>query len=338
MNIRIISLAGLTLCLGCTGSLNGSNKSGPSNQIAPTSAQDGHVGMYDKTAQEHVMSWEGPNTSVSPEDDAGILFDRIFAGYDSGASDAEAKRRSAMQKSVLDHVIDDAKSISSQLSAEDKIKVDAYFTSLRSIEQRVNQTKALSCNAPSKSDYTTSDSIATKHTNLLDLMALAIKCDATRVITFFWQGSNDSYPWLGISGRGHHDISHADDDGSADARRDYEKISIWHVQQFAYFVKQLNAIDEGGSTALDNSIVQMSSEMADHHDYGDLPILLVGKAGGKINSGRYVRIRDNLKDWQYGTNGPLANLYVTYFKLFGMSQTNYARDGKKVLTELLTGA
>lgn len=295
-----------------------------------------HVGIHSSTDRLHLMSWESTSTSVNPESNPQTIFNRIFAGYDPDATSTDQNRRAALGKSVLDYVVQDAKSLTNQLSAEDKIKVDAYFTSLQELESRVTQNRVLSCEVPSASGFANTSDIPAKHKALLDLMALAVACDATRVITFFWNGGNDSYPWIGVNNWGHHDISHASDEGNASARADYQKISEWHLQQFAYFVSALNSIDEGGATALDNSLVYMNSEMSESHNYADTPILLLGGGGGKIKTGRYIRIYDDLPDWQYGDGSSLGNLYMTFFRAFGMNVPSFSRDGTRALTELLT--
>ena len=54
-------------------------------------------------------------------------------------------------------------------------------------------------------------------------------------------------------------------------------------------VRKMKAIDEGGSTLLDNTMLLYTSYMADGgHGTKDYPVLLVGKAGGTLRTGRQV--------------------------------------------------
>ncbi len=123
-----------------------------------------------------------------------------------------------------------------------------------------------------------------------DLLALAFQGDVTRIATFVLanEGSNRSYRNINISD-GHHDLSHH---GNNQEKLDkIARINQFHVEQFAYFVGKLKSIREGDGTLLDNSMLVYGSGNGDgnRHNHDDLPILLVGKAGGTISTGRHLR-------------------------------------------------
>jgi len=111
-------------------------------------------------------------------------------------------------------------------------------------------------------------------------MVMALQCDATRSISFMLGNGGSScapsFPWLSISGD-HHGLAHNQDANAL------PKIDNWHVSQLAYFCQKLDAIDEGGATMLDNSLVFMSSEIMNgiSHDQDNKGILLLGTAGGQ---------------------------------------------------------
>jgi hypothetical protein len=114
-------------------------------------------------------------------------------------------------------------------------------------------------------------------------------------------GKNFSSLVPGAAGS-HHEFSHHQN--KAEKYEPYSKINRWHSEQLAYFLDKLRNIKEGDGNLLDNSMILFGSGMSDgnRHDPSNLPIILAGKAGGKINSGRYIACPKKT---------PLCNLYVS---------------------------
>ncbi|MBC8116185.1 MAG: DUF1552 domain-containing protein, partial [Candidatus Saccharimonas sp.] len=138
---------------------------------------------------------------------------------------------------------------------------------------------------------------------MFELMALAFQTDTTRVATFMManEGSNRSYPMVGVND-GHHHLSHHQN--KQDWIDHLKKIDKFLVGHFAKFLEKLNGISEGSGTLLDNSMVVYGSAIADgnRHSHHDLPILLAGKGGGTIASGRHL---------VYPHETPLNNLFLS---------------------------
>jgi hypothetical protein len=88
------------------------------------------------------------------------------------------------------------------------------------------------------------------------------------------------------------------------------KINTFHVEQFAYLVGKLKSVKEGEGTLLDSCMVAYGSAIGDgnRHTHHDLPILLAGKGGGSIKSGRHVR---------YERETPLNNLWLAMLDRMG---------------------
>jgi len=132
----------------------------------------------------------------------------------------------------------------------------------------------------------------------LDLIALAVQLDITRVATFMLtQGGLSGPPmtWLsynnGPLNEAHHPISHGEQRGVADYLTKLLSVDRWNFSQFGYLLDQLKAIDEGGATALDNSVVWFASDCADGkaHTHVDMPFIIAGRAAGALQTGRYVQ-------------------------------------------------
>ncbi len=158
----------------------------------------------------------------------------------------------------------------------------------------------------------------TEHVRLmLDLMVLAFQTDSTRVATFMFGNSvsGKNFSFLeGVKG-GHHEISHHEND--AEKLAQYERISAWHVEQYAYMLERMKAIREGEKTLLDNSMVLFGSALRDgnSHNPHDLPIVLGGRGGGTLATGRHL---------VYGKDTPLCNLYVSMLDRVGVTVDRFA--------------
>jgi len=271
------------------------------------------------------ISWASPTQPLQPVIQSGVTFDQIFMGADPTASSADQMRRKAISSSVLDHVTNEAKSLQGRLGTTDKQKLDEYLTGVRSLETKIQTMPALSCTpgavtkpADTGLDWPTHTSVS------IDLMVLALQCDATRSISFMLGNGGDksarSFPWLGISGD-HHGLAHAQN-GPA-----LSTIDQWHVSQLTLFCQKLDAIDEGGSTMLDNSVVFMSSEIGSGiaHDQINKSVLVLGSAGGKITTGQHLIVQDQ----------PQANLFVALLNALQVPVTTFGTAGKKPLDGIL---
>src|SRR5579872_1204761 len=272
------------------------------------------------------ISWATATQPLQPEIQPGVVFDQIFVGASTDASAADSVRRKAISTSVLDHVLDEATSLRTRLGTTDRGKLDEYMTGVRSLETQIQTTTAPMCSAMGMTKPNNTGYAWDAQTKIsCDLMVLALQCDATRSISFMLgNGGNScapSFPWLGISGD-HHGLAHAQDANAL------PKIDAWHVSQLAYFCQKLDAIDEGGSSILDNSLVLMSSENMNGiaHDQDNKGILLLGTAGGKFNTGQYMVFADK---------PPQANLFITMLNALGVPVTTFGTAGKATLPGLL---
>jgi hypothetical protein len=138
--------------------------------------------------------------------------------------------------------------------------------------------------------------------------------------------SNVSFRFVdGITGS-HHDMSHHSND--PEKLRQYQLINKWYVAQFAYLMKQLRDAKEGDSSVLDNSIIVFASALSDgnSHNMHKLPIVVGGKAGGRINSGQNLVFSDDT---------PAANLWMTLLNAFGTPVERFA-DSTGVLPGVLS--
>ena len=73
----------------------------------------------------------------------------------------------------------------------------------------------------------------------------------------------------------------------------YLKTNQYHMKQFTYLVDRMKAIDEGGKSMLDNSMLMLASNLydGDKHGADQMPIVMAGKAGGAMKTGRVIDYR-----------------------------------------------
>lgn len=131
----------------------------------------------------------------------------------------------------------------------------------------------------------------TEHTRLmLDLMALAFWTDTTRISTFMFGNavSARSFAFLGGGVGSHHETSHHEN--NAAKLENYQRITQWHIEQYAYLIGKLRSIREGSGTLLDQCMIVLGAGMRDGnaHSPKNLPIILAGRGGGTIATGRHV--------------------------------------------------
>ncbi len=268
------------------------------------------------------IAWADANTPLAKETRAGNLFDRLFAGPDSTLTMAERQKRLLYRKSVLDSVLGSANSLKAKLGTGDKQKLDGYLSGVRELEQRLAAPAGTTACLIGTRPPPTGD-IRTQVRQLLDVMALAFQCDVTRVSTFMFDraGSDLAFPFLTANGApinaGWHSTSHHH--GVATNLAQLKSILIWQMEQFAYFLGKLKAIDEGGESVLAKSCIFLSSELGDGdlHEHKNLPVIVAGGAGGALKPGKHVVF----------TNQPhKSDLFLTLLASVGVSMTKFGAD------------
>jgi hypothetical protein len=278
------------------------------------SAQSGSCDSGYSCAYSSNLSWRTESSPLPNETDPGAVFDRLFGSPEKVNTNQNASRQSIRRKSVLDLSLEDAKSLQSKLGAADKRKLDEYLYAIRDVENRIvngNRLRVGENGVPNVSRPAGIPRDWSEHCKLMmDMAALAIRADATRILTFMLarEGDNDPYPQIGVP-EGHHDLSHHGK--SEEKQKKIQKINTYHVQHLAHLLDNLAAVDEAGQSFLDTSMIVYGSGISDgdRHNHDDLPILLIGKAGGAIKKASH---------WSYPADTPLCNLYLWMLKQAGV--------------------
>ena len=275
---------------------------------------------YSMLYSSHI-SWSSPTTPTPLEVYPALAFDRLFKD-DASRSD----------KSVLDAVLDDAADFRRNLSTRDKQKLDEYLDSVREVEQRIENAGKKGelqgwrptldkPNMPRPADGIPQD-IAEHMRLMCDIMVLGFQTDTTRITTLKLNNDHSSlrFPNLGVDYMIHHLLSHSD-------TADWLKVNQFFIAQLAYIARKLDAIQEGERTALDNTaLIYCSSMLTGSHDASQLPVVILGGAGGRIKGGRVLDYKDK-------PERQMCRLYLSLMDKFGVRPGTFG-DAKTALEEV----
>ena len=287
-----------------------------------------HQSSCDGTACElsRSISWRDAVTPlfklINPQD----VFDKIVA---SPAPPPQITARLKARRSVLDFVVADAQGILLRLGKSDRARFDEFLTSVREIEQRIAASVPPPvCANPSRPTLSADVFMVPpgynrdEHANvMLDLVALALTCDMTRVVSFMLDDARSDFDYTFLNLRtftaggstgtgtalGQSPLNGANstwpDDGWA-------TIVWWYVSKLARLCQTLAMMpDDNGATLLDNSVVWFGSGMVREFDWRNLPVLYVGSGGGLLRVDRFV---------PFGSTQSLSNIYLTFLaNVFG---------------------
>lgn len=245
-------------------------------------------------AYQYNLSWASATTPMSPEPNPRLVFERLFG---AGARDERQKNfrlRQETQKSLLDFVLDDARSLQRQLGRADREKLDEYLTGVRGIEERIQRAESFG-DLPDLNVDTPAGIPANygEHMDIMfDLLAMAFETDSTRVATLLLahDGSNRAFPQIGIA-EGHHYCSHHRN--NEELMQKIADIDLYYMKHFAKFLKKLEAKkDVDGRSILHNSMIVYGSGNADgnRHTHVNLPVVLAGHGGGTLTPGRFTKV------------------------------------------------
>lgn len=309
--------------------------------------------------QETRYSWRSADQHVPYESNPRLVFDRMFRGRKVAVPDwsrrsgpvSEGGRRDSDDQSVIDLVLDEAKRLKSTLGNADKLRLDEYLHSVRTVERRVQLVEGLQVQAALDSQHpgpstavvpanlpdgkmagkmrqaTERDpEIHAEFTRLMaDLMVLAFQTDTTRVCTFAVGTDESLFPGVVTVGyeRHCHTLEHqgnADKPENADpiAREACRQIHAWYTVMFGEMAARMKAIDEGGSSLLDNTMLLYTSYMADGgHGKDDYPVLFAGNAQKTLKTGRHLA---------FPRRTPMSNLYVEMLDRMGVKVAEFGES------------
>jgi hypothetical protein len=258
------------------------------------------------------LSWTRTGALVPAENAPSKVFARLFLA-DSPAEIEARRRQLAVGRSVLDDVSAEARKLRGSLGADDREKLEEYLSSVRELEQRLAKDELWFVRPKPKVDAAAPKDVAnaadllgrTKH--LLDLTALALQTDSTRLVTIMLGGSTFAPPIPGVT-LGHHDLSHHGKDPTK--LEQLKIVEIETLKLFRDFLRRLRDAREEDASVLDRTTVFLGSNLGDgsSHSIKNLPVLV---AGGGFRHGRHVV-------FDPASAPPLSNLFVSFLDRLGV--------------------
>ena len=289
-------------------------------------------GIFTSSLPRNTISWVDETTPAPRDIEPRAIFDRMFRTGESGLG----------SKSVIDLVLEDARSLKRRASDEDQKKIDEYLQSVREIERRIEyaeRQKARATSVPGLKDALVrpNSGIPDDHgaymKSMMDMIVLAFWSDSTRVATFMMDHgqSNRYFNFIDDVKGTWHALSHwkdtsgktEDDDGKtswssrAEKKAMYNRVTTWHTQQVAYLLKRLSDIKEPNGRLLDNSMIVYGSSLADGHEHSErnLPLLLAGGSNASIKAGRVIGGR---------RHASMSDLHLALLQRLGVRQDRFA--------------
>ena len=277
---------------------------------------------------------------VKPDQAMGMLFGSVAGG--------NAKSEFLAKRNLLDFLKDDINRAESQLAGPEREQLSAYLNSFETLsdrQSRLNEIEhTLRKHAPVASDKYTSTVETDRLDAQFDLAAASLISGLTNVVTISSAaGVRDfgiCFTGLGLT-KGKHHTGHGGGQNGMDWAGVYNMIRRYHFDLIAGLAKKLDSVPEGDGTMLDNTVIVYLSDGAEGHHSRcwEWPFVVLGNAGGKLKSGRYI----DYPGYGYVGHRTTANFYTTLLNLagspaerFGMADPNLKDlDQTGPLTELL---
>jgi hypothetical protein len=263
---------------------------------------------------------------IPPELSPARVYQRLFTP-DTAAESEQRMREIGQRVSTLDFVNEKAQRLSNSLGAEDRARLDQYLTSVRELEQRLEQARVWQQREkprvalPQPQDILDNTQDVDRARLMYDMTLLALQSDSTRIVTLYLNPLEVLVKLPGVSDRTHTLTHHGNEPEKLEQLAKVEEAGLKNLSRF---LAGLVAVNEGGRSLLDDTAVLFGSNMSNgsNHSNVNLPIIL---AGGSFKHGQHLQF--DLKN-----NTPLCNLFVSMLQHMGVE-----RDAFSTSTGTLTG-
>jgi hypothetical protein len=267
------------------------------------------------------LSWTGTGVAIPPEERAADVFNQLFLQGTPEQVAAQIHRLDT-GRSILDAVSEQARDLERQVGARDRGRLEQYFTSVRDLEQRLQESREWESkpkpvvDVKPPSEQLGAAQYMMKVKAMYDLARLAFETDSTRAISLML--NSVATPVVTLPGveitDSYHNLSHH---GKAEDKLAQLKVlDEWHMKLLADLFRDLKAVNEGGETLLDRTMILYGTNLGDAnaHSTINLPTLF---AGGGFRHGQHLAFdRTN--------NYPLPNLFVSMLQRIGFEEEKFA--------------
>jgi hypothetical protein len=246
------------------------------------------------------FSYLGAATLKHPRTDPLQVYRYLFPGTGGGLS---AAQRLSLRQSVLDATSANLAEVSARLGPAEKRKLDYHLTAIRDVERRLGSTLACSRQLARPPDYLAIDPnselnedtyITRMVDNMIDLAVVSLQCGMTRIasLQFGYGGGKWRFAWQGIDMNCHDDVAHYDIGDFGSTPENTARVVLmnqYYAGRVAKLATALDAVPEGNGTMLDNTLIVWANEQGrGDHSQENIPVVLIGRAGGALPAGARV--------------------------------------------------
>ena len=238
-------------------------------------------------AYTNSIAWATPTKPLPHLINPRRVFERLFG---DGRTPEERAAEMRVDRSILDRITRNIAPLRNRLGANDRVKLDSYLDDIRELERRLQLAEKASVDAPSEEVPFGVPTSFEEHVRLMfGMLRVAFRADVTRVATLMLgrDSTNRRFPESGYDGPWHGTSHHGDIPAVV---KNCATMNRYHASLVAEFAKSLLATPDGDGNLLDNSLIYMGSNMGNshRHEHQNVPVTLVGKASGKLRTGRYL--------------------------------------------------
>ena len=286
----------------------------------------------------NTYSYENSNTPNAPEWSPLQFYTRLFGPEfpDPNAKTFTPDPRIMVRQSVLSGVMDQTKGLMKAVPADDRARLDQYFSGLRHLEQQFQQRLEKpepieACVRPAGINIDPAmgqeaEAIKLRHQMMTELMVMALACDQTRVFNMAYTNANSSTIKPGYE-KPHHTTTHEE---PVDMKLGYQPVASWFtrraMESWAYFVDAFTKVKEGNGTLLDNVFILATTDhgYARVHSLDHIPIFTAGRAGGAVRTGLHIDGK--------GTTG--CRVGYTALRLMGVDKPSWGVNSNNTSQEV----
>jgi hypothetical protein len=287
------------------------------------------------------------NNRAAAEASPERLYARVFGSdfQDPNKADFAPDPKLMVRKSVLSAVGEQRQALNKNLGAQDRARLDEYFTSIRQLENQLERQMQkpepnLSCRIPPAPVRDGAEqnmpmgleveTVVNNHRIMSQILAMAVACNQTRVFNMVF---SDNFSHMRRPGQTytHHLLTHEE---TPDKVTGYQPVAFWfncrQMQGLAEFIKTFAAIREGDGNLLDNVLIFAATETnyARVHSIDGVPAYTIGKAGGRMKTGMHV----------VGNGDPITRVGFTAMRAMGLPLEKWGTQSlqtSKVISEVL---
>ena len=311
--------------------------------MAQVTAPSTRFSSVELSNQGGSLAWNADGIQLPPQSNPGVVFRELFEDPKDGLA---KQRRSLLRRgSILDAILDEARTLGGQLGQNDRGRLEQYLIAVREVEVRTERSdKWLDTPRPKIEPDVQSrlnrdislEKLGDYLRTMYDLIVLAFQTDMTRVVTFNTgeEGQGPAVPEIGVK-QDRHSLSHHN--GNPDRMRELAESDAFNFKQFSYFLDRLSEVQDADGPLLETTMALYGSGMAYGHSHGNanLPIILAGGSKLGLKHGRHIDF-NTTRDFQgydkhpgiyhtpVNTKAHLSNLLLTMAQKMGVETETFA--------------